>query len=287
MKRYHAALPHSVRRLLGALLVGAVLAACSGEAALPGDPLRIATADLPDPVLGEPYREPIVAVGGLRPYDVRLDDGALPPGLALQGGLLLGTPTRLGEFSFTVAVSDGSLASTFQAFDMRVVDVSVPRVSIDVPATEVRDDVTLRARVADASRLRAVRLRLRWDDPAVSPADVEDAIRSRLRDVALFWQAGEDSVAVDLAFLGRPFDGEAELFRIDLSVEEVVRLGFDLEVEAIYAGRHLYEAQRLGAPRSDGGTQPADGDPVEDDPDPSNGPDGNESDSNAAGADGS
>lgn len=272
MRRYHAPSPLRVRRLLWALCLGAVLAGCSGEAPLPGDPLRIATSALPDPVLGEAYREPVVAVGGLRPYELRLGEGSLPPGLTLQGGLLLGTPTRLGDYSFVIAVSDGTLASTFERFDVRVVDVPVPRLSIEVPRTEVRDDVTLRARVDDARRLRAVRVRLRWDDPSVRPN--EAAVRTAVRDVALFSRTSENTVAVDLAFLGNPFDGGTELFRIDLSIEEATRLGLDLEVELLYADRHTYASERLGAPRTDG-----------DAPDPAEAPDPDEAnpDSDAAG----
>jgi hypothetical protein len=250
VERYHAPSIPRVRVALAALVVAAMLAACSGEAPLPGDPLRLATSSLSDPVLGEPYRQEIVAVGGLRPYRLRIDDGDLPPGLSLQGGLLLGTPTELGRYAFVVAVSDGSLASTFERFALTVRDLPVPRVTIAVPDTEVRDAVVLRGRVEDAASLRALRLRLVWQDDALRPADV--AVRASRDDVALFQRAEEDALAIDLAFLGDAFDGSAELFRIELSVSEPTRIGMDLEVETLYAGRHAYDERRLGVPPSPG-----------------------------------
>lgn len=260
MERYHAPPPTWVRVGLVAFAVVAVLAGCSGEAPLPGDPLRLATSALPDPVIGEPYRQEIVAVGGLRPYRLRVDDGALPPGLSLQGGLLIGTPSQLGEYAFVIAVSDGSLASTFDSFTLTVRDLPVPRVTIAVPDTEVRDAVVLRGRVEDAAALRALRVRLVWQDPALRPADV--AVRTSRRDVALFQHAGEDALAIDLAFLGDPFDGEAELFRIELDVSEPTRVGLDVEVEVLYAGRHTFDERRLGAPPPSPSTPPDDDAPA-------------------------
>ena len=219
-----------------------------------------------------------MAVGGLRPYRLRVDDGDLPPGLSLQGGLLLGTPTELGPYAFVIAVSDGSLASTFERFTLTVRDVPVPRVTIAVPDTEVRETVVLRGRVEDAASLRALRLRLVWQDPALRPADV--AVRPSRDDVALFQQAEDDALAIDLAFLGDAFDGSAELFRIELAVSEPTRVGLDLEVEALYAGRHAYDQRRLGAPPAATDARTAEDGTGDDDGD---GDDGDASDGQGAG----
>lgn len=258
MRRYHAPPLVLVRAAAAALVLVGVLAGCSGEAPLPGDPLRLTTAALPDAVLGEPYRETLVAVGGLRPYDFRLDDGELPPGLALQGGLLLGTPERLGEFTFVVAVSDGSLASTFERFTVTVRDVPVPRVRLDVPPADVRGSATLVGRVENAASLRAIRVRLAWQDDTVTPAEI--AVRPARDDVVVFWTADADGLAIDLAFLGEAFDGRTDLFRVDLDVAEPTRLGLDLEAESLYAGRSTYVSERVGARRPD----PASDDAAED-----------------------
>ncbi len=235
----------SVTRLVGAAALVVLLAACGGEAPLPGDPLRIASARLSDPVLGEPYRADVVAVGGLRPYDLRLEEGALPPGIALQGGVLVGTPTELGRFEFTIAVSDANLASTFETFALSVRDVPVPRLQLAVPETEVRDTTVLRGRIEDARNLRAVRLRLDWGDRDLTLPD--DAVSASRSDVALLWEPRPDGVAIDLAVLGEPYTGSGELFQLEVTTDEAIRLGFDMTVEMLYSDRHAYDARRLGA----------------------------------------
>jgi hypothetical protein len=49
----------------------------------------------------------VSAVGGLPPYQFALTAGALPPGLELGGdGAIFGVPTELGDFAWTVGVSD-------------------------------------------------------------------------------------------------------------------------------------------------------------------------------------
>src|SRR5262249_11705115 len=51
------------------------------------------------------------ATGGVGPYTFAVTGGALPPGLALDAsGLLSGTPTQAGTFSFTVQATDSSPA---------------------------------------------------------------------------------------------------------------------------------------------------------------------------------
>jgi large repetitive protein len=56
----------------------------------------------------------MTATGGVQPYTWSVGAGALPDGLSLgSGGQVTGTPTRAGQFPFTVVVSDrgGSKAS--------------------------------------------------------------------------------------------------------------------------------------------------------------------------------
>ncbi|MDZ7707920.1 MAG: Ig domain-containing protein [Trueperaceae bacterium] len=276
----------SAARLTAVAMVLALLAACGGEAPLPGDPLRIASARLSDPVLGEPYRADVVAVGGLRPYDLRLEEGTLPPGIALQSGVLVGTPTELGRFEFTIAVSDANLASTFETFTLSVRDVPVPRLQLAVPDTEVRDTTVLRGRIEDARKLRAVRLRLRWGDLGLTLPD--DAVSASRSDVALFWEPLPDGVAIDLAVLGEPYTGSGELFQLAVTTDEATRLGFDMTVEMLYSDRHTYDTRRLGgspgpanpvADAEDGGAIPDDDAPGETTTDP-NDEDPNDQDPN-------
>ncbi len=79
-------------------------------------PLTITTSSLPDGIIGVPYSQPIVAMGGsgsLAWSEVGITSG-LPDGLSLSSsGLISGTPSVAGTFSFTVEVED-SLGATDQ-----------------------------------------------------------------------------------------------------------------------------------------------------------------------------
>jgi putative Ig domain-containing protein len=55
------------------------------------------------------YSAQLHAHGGAPPYQWKLESGDLPPGLKLEeDGTLHGTPTRTGEFRFTISARDGS-----------------------------------------------------------------------------------------------------------------------------------------------------------------------------------
>ncbi len=231
------------------VVAAVVLASCADEAPLPGDPLRIASNDLPDAVVGEAYRADVVAVGGLRPYRVDLEEGALPPGLSLQDGVVVGTPTRLGAYPFTLVVTDGNLASTFQAYEIRVRDVPVPTFELSVPDTEVRGETVLRARVANARTWQGARVRLRWDDDAVTIDP--DAVERSLRDGVLFVEGGDGRLAIDVAAWGEGVEGDTEVFRFPVEAASTTLLGFDLEIEQLYADRHTFASRRIGASAED------------------------------------
>lgn len=59
-------------------------------------------------VLGIPFTSQINTVGGNPPYTYVVTGGALPPGLTLDPitGVISGVPTVLGEFDFTISVTD-------------------------------------------------------------------------------------------------------------------------------------------------------------------------------------
>ncbi|MDZ7801626.1 MAG: Ig domain-containing protein [Trueperaceae bacterium] len=258
-----------------AVVLAVILVACSDEAPLPGEALRFATRSLPDGVINERYQRDVVATGGLRPHTYRLEDGTLPPGLALQGGTLLGTPTSEGRFEFTVAVSDANLASTFQEFTLTVRDVPVPRLTLDLPDTEVRDTVTLRVRVEDARDLRAARVRLSWELKGVRLA--EEGVRAARDNVTVFSEAREDGLAMDLAALGEPLNGSATLATVALEIDEAVRLGMEVRAEVLYAGRHHY-LSRFEGTRPGQDARPDDADEADGNGDDENGSDENGSD---------
>lgn len=251
-RRHRRRRPPSGRRRTSPLVAGLVLlllTACSGEAPLPGDPLRLVTPSLPDPILSENYQHDLTPSGGLRPYTFTLEEGRLPPGIALQGGTLIGTPTDTGRYEFTVSVSDANLSSTYQSYRLTVRDVPVPRLDLAVPETEIRGDTRIRARVLDARRLRAVRVWIDWEDPSVRLSGA--AVRSSRDDVAVFHSEREGGVAIDVAVLGEPFSGDGELFRLELTTDEALVLAADVRTEFLYAGRHAFAEQRLGQPPED------------------------------------
>ncbi len=65
-------------------------------------------AELPNPVVGKDYSQALKAEGGLPQYTFSLDSGTLPTGLNFNAsaGVLSGTPTEAGVFTFTITVSD-------------------------------------------------------------------------------------------------------------------------------------------------------------------------------------
>lgn len=203
-----------VRRTARLVWLALLLAACAGELGSQGEALRFLAVDVPDAIVDEPYRAPVHAVGGLRPYDFRLEQGSLPPGLELVGGVLQGTPTEVGTYEFTLAVSDANLSSTFEEFRLRVVDPPAPALSFTPPETEVRGRVTLRARLSDARSLQGLSTLVTWDAGAF--ALVEGSVRPSRTDLALFHEVGPGRLQVDLAALGGTVTGEAELFRFEL-----------------------------------------------------------------------
>jgi hypothetical protein len=72
-------------------------------------PLVIDTNSLPGTHPRAEYSEQLRAHGGAPPYQWKLESGNLPPGLSLDDdGTLHGTPTRTGEFHFTISAHDGS-----------------------------------------------------------------------------------------------------------------------------------------------------------------------------------
>jgi hypothetical protein len=97
--------------------------------------LRIQQKSL-DPILaGRPYNTQLSATGG-GPQTWSLWAGKPPPGIALSSnGVLSGTPTAVGSFTFIVQVSIGDRSDT-QAFTLAVVEALTVG-AVHVPASEV------------------------------------------------------------------------------------------------------------------------------------------------------
>jgi hypothetical protein len=69
--------------------------------------------------VGAPLSVSMSATGGTAPYNWTVIRGSLPPGLTLSGaGLLAGTPTTSGSYSFSVRVTDSQLNSATAALNL-------------------------------------------------------------------------------------------------------------------------------------------------------------------------
>jgi hypothetical protein len=75
--------------------------------------LQVVTTSLPKATVGTPYSERLSATGGADlHYTWTLTKGSLPPGLTLsRDGVLSGTPTKAGSYTFTISVNDPALAT--------------------------------------------------------------------------------------------------------------------------------------------------------------------------------
>ena len=73
----------------------------------------------------------LAAVGGTQPYSWSVSTGPIAPGLALSSaGVITGTPSQTGAFSFTVQVKDSSGSVATQTFTISVIPPSLPEVIV-------------------------------------------------------------------------------------------------------------------------------------------------------------
>lgn len=74
------------------------------------DVLTVTTASVPNAINGQPYTFTLEAAGGIAPYSWSVMSGSLPAGIALSAaGILSGTPSVSGPFSFVAQVTDSGV----------------------------------------------------------------------------------------------------------------------------------------------------------------------------------
>jgi hypothetical protein len=104
-----------------------------------GQPLSITTGTLPGATQGTAYSQTLTASGGKPPYTWSITTGALPTSLTLNSssGVISGTPTTTGAFTFNVHISDSASATADKQSTIVVVaPSSTPSLSIvGVPST--------------------------------------------------------------------------------------------------------------------------------------------------------
>ncbi len=87
--------------------------------------LSFLTTSLPSGTVGESYCETIQATSGNTPYTFSYT-GYLPPGLSLsEDGVISGTPTQQGTYTFTITVTDAGTPAQVDSQDYSI-EISLP-----------------------------------------------------------------------------------------------------------------------------------------------------------------
>ena len=88
---------------------------------LPDPPLFIAKTDLPEAQVGRPYSFALSPTGGLTPHKWWIRSGSTG-GLTLSAaGVLFGTPTAVGDYSFDVEVGDSAGLTASEVLSLHVI----------------------------------------------------------------------------------------------------------------------------------------------------------------------
>jgi len=128
----------------GPTTISATKGAIVGSTTLTVQPatLTIGTASVPAGTIGLAYSATLAGTGGTSPYSWSLASGALPPGLTLAAatGVISGTPTGAGTFSFTVKLTDSGSPAQNATKALTITTVAAPTVftiwpNSAVPAT--------------------------------------------------------------------------------------------------------------------------------------------------------
>ena len=96
--------------------------------------LSLTTVSLVGASSGLPYSQTISASGGTGPYTYAVGTGTLPAGLTLSnGGLISGTPTAVGSYSFSVQTTDSTGATAQSNYSLAVSSSSPQAITNTIP----------------------------------------------------------------------------------------------------------------------------------------------------------
>jgi hypothetical protein len=145
------------------LTIGAALTITSGAA-------------LPQGTLGQAYPTlTLAAVGGSQPYTWLVSAGSMATGLSLSpSGIITGTPSAAGTFSFTVQVTDNVQTKAVKAFTISIFPPALPQVNIaGVPQTSTAaQQISFSVALASGYPLDITgEITLSFEPDAVVPAD--------------------------------------------------------------------------------------------------------------------
>lgn len=83
--------------------------------------ITVSPTTLSDGAVGASYNQTLTASGGTAPYVFAVTSGSLPPGLTLStGGVLSGSPTAGGSFSFTVTATDQNQCAGSRSYTVSI-----------------------------------------------------------------------------------------------------------------------------------------------------------------------
>ena len=93
--------------------------------------ISVLPASLPATTVGDSYSQTLTASGGTAPYTFTVNTGALPAGVTLStAGVLSGTPTQGGSFSFGVQATDSTAGGAYVGTQSYVLSVGVPSITL-------------------------------------------------------------------------------------------------------------------------------------------------------------
>jgi uncharacterized delta-60 repeat protein len=98
--------------------------------------LALIPVTIPDATVGVPYNLMLAGSGGTGPYTVTMNS-AFPPGMSINAGTLMGTPTQAGTYLVEVVITDSNVTplKSFQRIKIQVNDVTInPPALPEIPA---------------------------------------------------------------------------------------------------------------------------------------------------------
>ncbi len=97
----------------------------------PSSAIVVTPTSLPTLTAGTPFSQSLSSTGGTAPYTYSLASGAFPPGLTLSGsGVLSGTPTQRGLYTFSVRSQDSTGDFSVKSYSG---SVQTPSLSLATP----------------------------------------------------------------------------------------------------------------------------------------------------------
>ncbi|MED5594682.1 putative Ig domain-containing protein [Janthinobacterium sp. P210006] len=110
--------------------------------------IAVAPGTLPAAAAATVYSQQLTASGGVGPYAYTVSSGSLPAGITLNSnGLLSGTPTAAGNFTFTVQAADAHLFTGTQSYSLVISSaaLSLTPATLPNPTAEAAYTATLTA----------------------------------------------------------------------------------------------------------------------------------------------